>query len=104
MGTGAVHVQLDDQDDRDQLPRTNWHLSVWLSAAAVVIAALWFYVQLKEWESSGPQHNHMPLVLNVVVTLILWALLITASVTFFRNKKTAPGRDYGTAAADRRNT
>jgi len=77
-------VQLED---RNQPPKIDWHLSLWLAGLAVVVTAMWFYLQLKEWRRLGPEHDYMSLVLNVFVTFLLWSLLVAASVRFFRSKK-----------------
>lgn len=62
-------------------------------AIGILVTIPWFYTQLIVWKEEG--HDHVLLVGNIVITLLLWLVLIGGSVYTMRIAKRASQTEQG---------
>lgn len=55
-----------------------------LTCIAILVAIIWAYLQMRHWRE--PEADYVAIATNILVTLILWVLLIIATVVTYRRR------------------
>src|ERR1700728_733453 len=67
-----------------------WLAKHWLTVAAVLISALYVYLQLLQWRNHGD--DLMPVAANLCVTAVLWIVLAAAIGRYWSSGRAAKGK------------
>jgi len=62
-----------------------------LSIIAICVAVIWAYLQMRHWKE--PDADYVAIAVNIVVTVVLWAVLIWAIVATYRFNKSSLPKD-----------
>src|SRR5438128_1938708 len=59
-----------------------------LTIVAIGVTVIWAYLQMRHWKD--PDADYVAIAANIVITLVLWAVLVSAIVATYRFKKATP--------------